>query len=345
MAIRTATSDEIASWDTLVAANPDGGEFLQMREFADIKQAHGWKPVYLMADDIALLVLEKRIPLLGRLWYIQRGPGIATANQLKKLSESLAPYAAKHGVFMVKCEPNLEDTEATRKALTTFMQRGADAQPTYSTVWVNIRDPLDTLEQSFNSKTRYNIRQARKGDITVKEMPTTDSTYETFYHLFTETATDRFVIRPYEYYRLFWDTYCQSGHGAIFFAYEQDQIVAADFVMINGTRASRKDAGSARSKSVRGAPALLVLETIRALQSRGVTDYDLCGAPRSEYAKDPNHSLYGIGTFKTGFSEHITDYVGTYTLNTRPLAARLWTKGIEKVVRRLYFMRHKQGWY
>ena len=81
--------------------------------------------------------------------------------------------------------------------------------------------------------------------------------------------------------------------------------------MINGHLASRKDAASVPVKKVRGAAALLVLDTIKALKERGVTDYDLCGAPPSDRAKDETHPLYGVGQFKTGFNKEITDYVGT----------------------------------
>ena len=344
MSIHLVSSGELHTWDTQLASNPDGGEFLQMHEFGVIKSQHGWRARHVIADDIAFLALERTIHPFGKLWYIPRGPGVITADQFAEFSHKIESYARTHGVFMVKCEPAIE-REALASHTPIAFHRGTDVQPTYSTVWVDIRPSLDDLEQSFNSKTRYNIRQARKANVRVEEMPADESTYRAFYELFTETAADRFVIRPYGYYRLFWDTYCASGHGAIFFAYEDDQLVAADFVIINHHRASRKDAGSTRRKTTRGIPALLVLETIRALKTRGVTDYDLCGAPESWNVKDQSHPLYGIGTFKTGFSEHITDYVGTYYLPIRPLRALIWHRFAEKAIRKLYFMRHHESWY
>lgn len=339
-----APADDLSTWDERLTSNPDGGEFLQMHEFGLIKSRHGWRARHIETDGIAFLALERTIPPFGKLWYIPRGPGVVTVEQLAQFAEEIESFAKQHGVFMVKCEPALERDTLVPHA-PAKLHRGTDVQPTYSTVWVDIRPQLDNLEQSFTSKTRYNIRQARKANVRVEEMTPNESTYRAFYELFTETAADRFVIRPYEYYRLFWDTYCANDHGAIFFAYEDDQLVAADFVIINKHRASRKDAGSTRRKTTRGIPALLVLETMRALKARGVTDYDLCGAPESWRVKDQSHPLYGIGTFKTGFSEKITDYVGTYYLAIRPLRALLWHRIAEKVIRKLYFMRHHEGWY
>ena len=69
------------------------------------------------------------------------------------------------------------------------------------------------------------------------------------------------------------------------FAYDGGQLASADFIMTLGQKASRKDAGSTRRKTTRGIPALLVFETIRELKKRGITDYDLCGAPPSKIGR------------------------------------------------------------
>ena len=168
---------------------------------------------------------------------------------------------------------------------------------------------------------------------------------QTFYDLFVKTAEGRFVIRPYEYYRTFWQTYGRDGRGAFFFAYYEGEVISADFVMINGHLASRKDAASVPVKKVRGAAALLVLDTIKALKERGVTDYDLCGAPPSDRAKDETHPLYGVGQFKTGFNKEITDYVGTWLLPVMPLQAKAWEAGVEKAVRKAHFVVKKTPYF
>lgn len=345
MTARFATADEIADWDNLLLANPDGGEFFQTKEFADIKSAQGWTPRFILVNNAAILALEKSVFGLGKLWYLPQGSGF-TIETAQSFVDEITTFARKSGVFALKCEPQIKRSEdADQKLQQTGFAKSTDVQPTMSTIWLDVRGETDEIEASFGSKTRYNIRQARKGGVVCREMPANDETYEAFYQLFTETADGRFVIRPYEYYRKFWSAYCESGHGIIMFAYDGDKLASADFVMILGEKASRKDAGSTRQKTTRGAPALLVLETIRVLKTRGVTDYDLCGAPESSRIKDQTHPLYGVGQFKAGFSEEVTDYAGTYLLPIRPIAAKLWLRYVEKIVRALHFRLKHQAWY
>ena len=346
MTARMATDAEIERWDELVLANPNGGDFFQTAAFASIKSAHGWTPRYIVVDAVAILALEKSVIGLGKLWYCPQGPGIASAESLTDLNQALLPLARSRGVFAIKCEPQLPQSEAIRDAiLASGMQSTTTVQPTMSTIWLDLRPDIDQIEADFGPKVRYNIRQARKGDVSCRVMPVEESTYRAFYDLFVETANGRFVIRPYSYYRDFWDAYCQRHQGLILFAYDGDQLASADFVMLLGNKASRKDAGSTRRKTTRGIPALLILETIRELQSRGVTDYDLCGAPHSSAIKDKNHPLYGVGQFKAGFNDQVTDYTGTYLLPVRSWQTKLWQAGVEKLVRAVYYRLKRQAWY
>ena len=105
MSIRFATPEEIADWDKKILANPDKGNLLQSKEFADIKQAGGWKPNYVMADNLALMILSKNVLSGGTLWYIPRGPGVVNTTELRSVLPELQIFAAKHGAFAVKIEP------------------------------------------------------------------------------------------------------------------------------------------------------------------------------------------------------------------------------------------------
>jgi len=346
MTVRFAAPAEVDRWDELVSKNPNGGDFFQLAAFARIKQPRGWTPRYIIAGDTAILALEKRVFGLGKLWYCPQGTGARKTRDLTVFLDDMRAFARSQGVFAVKIEPQLADTPETRqKLLDAGLQRSSDVQPTMSTIWLDLRPELASIEASFNSKVRYNIRQARKGDVRCQLMPAEESTYRAFYELFTETAAGRFVIRPYEYYQRFWSEYCESGHGFIMFAYDGEQLASADFVMTLGQKASRKDAGSTRRKTTRGIPALLVLETIRELKKRGITDYDLCGAPPLKHIKDKNHPLFGVGQFKAGFNSQVTDYVGTFLLPVRSGRAKIWQCGAEKLVRAAYYRLKHQAWY
>ena len=342
----SSTTSAPDGWNASVAANPDGGAFFQLAEFAEIKADAGWRPRFVDAGGVAVMVLERIVPPLGRLWYVPQGPGLAEGSDPSGALTALAAQAKKRLVFAIKFEPQLVDSPENRAALEAAgAHRTTDVQPTFSTVWLDIRPDAETLLKGFDSKARYNIRRAVKDGVTTAEVPIDDASCRTFYDLFVKTAEGRFVIRPYEYYRTFWQTYGRDGRGAFFFAYYEGEVISADFVMINGHLASRKDAASVPVKKVRGAAALLVLDTIKALKERGVTDYDLCGAPPSDRAKDETHPLYGVGQFKTGFNKEITDYVGTWLLPVMPLQAKAWEAGVEKAVRKAHFVVKKTPYF
>jgi lipid II:glycine glycyltransferase (peptidoglycan interpeptide bridge formation enzyme) len=335
---RLASEEEKVHWTALITKNPDGGDFLQMRQFGEVKALSGWKPLHIIVDTMPLLVLERRIVGLGNFWYIQKGPSSVSSSLLA----GLRTLAKSHKVFAIKLEPPLIKSDDEQARLMQLGLRPAgSAQPTYSTIWLDISANEEELLSGFSAKTRYDIRKAKAAQVTCTEVPATDENCQAFYDLFTETADGRFGIRPFAYYKKFWQSYSETGNGRLYFASHDDALISATFVMILGTRASRKDAASQRKKTVRGAAALLEYEIIRSLKEADITAYDLCGAPPSWEAKNQQHHLYGVGKFKSEFSETITDYVGAYELPISELKTRLWCQFVERLVRRSFRARGK----
>ena len=83
---RFATAEEIENWDKHVTANPNGGNMLQSAAYASVKNGSGWKIRFLVLEgggnSSYNLVLEKSFPVLGRLWYLIKGPDLAGAADL-----------------------------------------------------------------------------------------------------------------------------------------------------------------------------------------------------------------------------------------------------------------------
>lgn len=342
--MRIASQSEINSWDERLAAAGECRSFFQMEEFAQIKATVGWRPRHLMLGDLPVLALEQRLPLLGKLWYLPQGPAVTDAGAFVAAVPRMRTMARQHGVFALKCEPVLERTDENIAALESVAVRGTDVQPTFSTVILDIAGSMEDIEKSFESKTRYNVRQGRKNGIECRVMPDEPASYDAFLELYRLTAADRFTMRDEDYLRTFWTTYVASGHGLLMGAWHEGRLIAADFVLVQGHVGNRKDAGSVKD-AVRGGPALLVLETIRELQQRGVDTYDLCGAPESWNRKDPEHPLHGVGTFKQGFGSEITDLVGTWEIPVAEKAHRLWQAQGERLVRAASFRLRGQPWY
>ena len=215
MSVHFATPAEIATWDELVLANPDGGEFFQMQEFADIKRLTDWRERHILVDNLAVLALEKSVLGIGKLWYIQKGPGVEGAAELDEALTELKKFAAAHKVFCIKFEPPFAKPEmlVPRADVVPTPRR---TQPTYSTIWLDIAPNEDVILASFNTKARYNIRQAIKAGVTCRSVESTDENCQKFYNLFIDTAAGRFPIRSFEYYKTFWQSYCNRARQTIF---------------------------------------------------------------------------------------------------------------------------------
>jgi lipid II:glycine glycyltransferase (peptidoglycan interpeptide bridge formation enzyme) len=346
MSVRYATDTEVSKWDDLVLANPDGGNILQSAEMAEQKKLSGWQPRYIMASSVAITVLEKKVFGLGRLWYIIKGPGITSARELDEFLPDLKKFADAEGVFAIKIEPELPKTGET---LIDFMKLGLikvmPVQPNSSTVLVGISGDLDTVMSRLNQKGRHAIRRAERDGVTVQTVDTTDENCQKMFKLYQITAEGQFPVRPYGYYKKFWQRFAQANMGQMFFAYAGDQLVAAAYALVFGKKSTYKDGASVRERPVYGASHLLQWRVIEWAKSRGSEIHDLSGTPPSDQINDPAHPYYGIGRFKTSFNKEVTDFVGTYDIVIRPYRYNVWTKIGERLALRSSHWRRHESFY
>ena len=343
MNMRFATPDEISDWDAAILNNPDDGNVLQGFIFSDLKRASGWRVRHIVCDTVAMTVMEKTIPLLGRVWYIPKGPGVATIDQLSVVLDELVPFARAQGVFTVKIEPELflgTDVSRLPVAPTKPVQYNS------STVVVDLRNDLETVLKNLPQKGRHAIRRAERDGVTVELVDSTPENCDKMYQLFAETAHGAgFAIRPREYYHQFYTRYSQAGQGQLFFAYFNGTLVAGAYALIYGTKSTYKDGASIREKITYGASHYLQWRVIEWAKNQGSIAHDLCGTPSAADINDPNHPFYGLGRFKTSFSKTVTDYVGALEVPVVTWKSQLWMKFVEKVVRRLWFKYHHESYY
>lgn len=344
--MRFAHASEISRWNDLILANPDSGNVFQGVEFAEQKRSSGWKPLFIMADTLAITVLAKYMPILGWIWYLPKGPGVATPSTLESLIPELGRFAHQNGAFMVKIEPEFIATPATLKQLSRLtLKRVTPIQPNFSTVLIDLSPDLDTVMANLNQKGRHAIRRAERDGVTTAAVESSDENCQLMYKLLADTAEGSFRIRSYEYYKTFWQRYSAAGFGQLFFAYVDDQVVAGAYAIAFGQKGTYKDGASIRERTIYGASHLLQWRVIEWMKSRNVIIHDLCGAPPSDQIKNEQHPHYGIGRFKTSFNKQVTDYVGAYDLAVKPLRCAIWSKIGERIVLRLHNKRFNENYY
>ncbi len=332
-----ATADQIERWDELVAANPDGGNVLQSRVFAEVKARTGWKPRFFIYDlsgvQVAVLYLTQQIPVLGQIWYAPKGPGVATVEQLASFTKANLGLPA----FLVKIEPELRVDPKVLKQLQSpklgVVKAPRDIQLNVATVIVDLAATEEDILNSFKQKTRYNVRLAEKKGVTVEAVEATDANCQTMYDLMKATR-DRagFFLRDYGYFSHFWQSHQMAWRGQLFFAHYEGQVLAGDFATYLGGKGLYKDGGSIRAHSELQAPYLLQWRVMQWLKEHGVTEYDLHGTPPASEIENPNHPFAGLARFKTGFNAEITQFIGTYdqVLDVRKYA--IWNRLGERIV-------------
>jgi lipid II:glycine glycyltransferase (peptidoglycan interpeptide bridge formation enzyme) len=344
--MRFAHASEIAKWNTLILANPDGGNVFQGYEFAEQKKLGGWSPLYIVSDTVAITVLEKHVPLLGWIWYLPKGPGVVDPDTLEPLIHDLDRFARQNGTFMIKFEPEFISTPQPLKALPLLgLIKASPIQPNFSTVLLDLSPDLDTIMSNLNQKGRHAIKRAERDGVTAQPVDSTDENCQLMYRLLSDTAEGSFRIRHYEYYKTFWQRYAAAGLGQLFFAYVDGEVVAGAYAVAFGHKGTYKDGASIRERTVYGASHLLQWRIIEWMKKKGVTIHDLCGAPPSDQIKNEQHPHYGIGRFKTSFNKQVTDYVGTYDLAVNPLPYLVWSHIGERLAIRLHNKRFRENYY
>ncbi|MGO4382716.1 lipid II:glycine glycyltransferase FemX [Specibacter sp. RAF43] len=351
---RFATAAEIDQWDTLVTANPNGGNLLQSAAFAAVKKNHGWNTQFIALEGPAYtsynLVLEKKFPVLGALWYLIKGPDAADVADLPAMLQALRTFtaAARLGVFAVKVEPDVIDSAEARAVLAgAGLVKVADLQPNDSTALLDISPDANELLRKLHSRGRNAVRRALREEVDVVRMDPTESTMRTMYDLMVGTITAKSTsqARGYDYYRQFWTEFAGRGQGRFYFVYEDGVASVGAFVINYGAKATYKDGGSLQKRSQYGDSHLVQWVAINDMKELGAVQYDFCGTPPSARLKDPTHPHHGLGLFKTSFSKTVTDFVGCWDLALHPLRYKIWMAAGERVFRQLYTRRTGKQFY
>ncbi len=351
---RFATAAEVDQWDTLVTANPNGGNLLQSAAFAAVKANYGWDPQFIAFDGPDYtsynLVLQKSFPVLGKLWYFIKGPGVANVDEIPAMLDALRNFAkrARLNIFAAKIEPDvIASGEAHAVLQGAGLLKVPDLQPNDNTALLDISPEPSELLRKLHSRGRNAVRRALREEVEVVRMEATEATMRTMYGLMVGTIAVKSTntVRDFDYYRQFWTEFCSRGQGHFYFVYEDGVASVGAFVINYGAKATYKDGGSLQKRSQYGDSHLVQWVAINDMKERGAVEYDFCGTPPSDRLKDTTHPHHGLGLFKTSFSKTVTDFVGCYDLVLSPVRYRLWSGAGERVFRQLYTRRTGKQFY
>ncbi|MFZ2125497.1 MAG: peptidoglycan bridge formation glycyltransferase FemA/FemB family protein [Candidatus Saccharimonadales bacterium] len=344
MTVRFATKSEIDNWNSLIIANPDGGNVFASYEFAMQKESGGYRAKFVMVDNLAVTVLEKKFPALGKLWYLPKGPGATDTSDLHRALKAIEPIAKQSGAFALRIESELPKID--QPVLEQFgLVKTRHIIPNPSTITLDISANLDEVLINLPQKGRHAIRRAQRDGVTVKLVRSTEENCQIMYKMLSETAEGQFGIRSYKYFCSFWKRFEAADYGQMFFAYFEGQIVAGAYAMTYGKKSTYKDGASIRKRTAYGASHLLQWRIIEWAKSHGACLHDFCGSPPSDEINNPAHPHYGIGLFKSSFNKTVTDYIGCYDYIISPKKYRIWIKFAEKVAYRVHYYKYHDSYF
>ena len=352
--VRFADAADIASWDSLVAQNPDGGTMYQASSFATAKRVGGWTPRFFVFTDatsgqaVYALAIERKIFSLGKLWYFPTGPGFLEASELGAAVPALRAFAQGQGVFLVKVESEILDSAEARAELRAAgLVKADNVQPISSTVIVDITPAADDVLRTMPQKGRYATNRAVRDGVTVAQVEISPANMKTMFELLTVTGGDAgFAVRTRRYYETFWKTYAERGQGKLYFAYFEGNVVAGAYTGSLGNKAWYKDGASIRNRKAYGASHLLQWQIIQDYcAEKRCFSYDLMGCPPLDQIKNEKHPLYGLGLFKTSLSENVVDRVGTYDLEINAGAVQKWNRWGYRIAAKLNRIFRKEVYF
>lgn len=336
-------------WDRALLSLPNP-HILQSWDWGEFKSRHGWRATRLLFDEgagavAAASVLERKVPRLPlSILYVAKGPALDWTDMAlaRRVLEELEHLARRRRALLVKIDPDVYYPEHApefsprppfaHKVAQLFELQGwrfSNEQIQFrNTLLLDLTRTEDELLAAMKQKTRYNVRLAGRRGVTIRritpayEVEGFPGALALFYQLYAETAQrDRFIIRPFDYYRDAWGAFLQGGKAHLLLAEFEGETVAGLLVFTFGSVAWYMYGASAWRHRREMPSYLLQWEAIRHVKAAGCTLYDLWGAPDVMDESDP---MWGVARFKLGLGGQLACGVGAWDMVVNRIAYQLY---------------------
>ena len=246
----------------------------------------------------------------------------------KEVMKKVKVLAKKERVVMIKFEPGLRKGEEKEKFRRWRKEnRLVKGEPLFTkhTFWLNLEKSEEELLAGMKSKTRYNIRLAKRKGVEIVE-DSSDKGFETYWKLMKET-TDRqeFYAHGKDYHQKMWQIMSKSGQAHLFKAVFEKEVLTTWVVFKLNETLYYPYGASSRKRREMMASNLMMWEMILFGKREGCKKFDMWGSlgPKASQ-KDP---WYGFHKFKEGYGGDLIEFVGSWDLVISPLFYLLYRGG------------------
>lgn len=311
--------------------NHDLCDFQQSVEWGKIKEY--WKnEIFILLDrndriKASISILIRKIPFFGNLMYVPRGPicNIHDEEVLQEITKEIQKVAKKHKAFVIRIEPNVEKLDMKFQNImeklgyciySDAMDFNEEIQARHN-LRLNLKNKTEEeVFQSFNAKTRYNIRLAIKKQVEIKELGIEG--IDIFHKLLEETAKrDGFRIRPKEYFVKIFQEFKEQDI-KILVAYYQEKPIASIIPVIYGKKMWYLYGASSNQDRNVMPNYLLQWTAIQDAIKKKLEVYDFRGVSLKDGKPD------GLYQFKKGFGTDFIELIGEIYLPFKPIKYKLY---------------------
>jgi len=310
--------------------------FLQSAMWGEFKSRFSWTSRAFLIEwnknEVCplLLFLRRLVPGFS-FAYIPWGPNLPDnfpavdrAAALSELTVKLKPLLSRNTTF-IRFDPPWEvgDNECDLLLSTGFKRAAADIQPP-DTVIIDLSASENEILAAMKSKWRYNISLAGKKGVQINTCGVKE--IEKFYSLLKETAQrDGIAIHSIDYYKTLFDicgAYQERDLSLrLYTASHEGDNLAAVVVLFRKNTATYLYGASSNIKRNLMATYALQWKAMRDAKSAGCIYYDLFGIPPDD---NPNHPMFGLYQFKTGFGGRIIHRPGSWDFPYKPFVYNLF---------------------
>lgn len=298
---------------------------LQTWEWGEFRKETGNEIVRLQVKSgkvtDSLQVVITKIPRTGLgIGTVLRGP-----MPTKEIVSELLKVAEEKNLVFIKLEPdyvikkNKIACADETKVIEILKSVGGVPGKTLFTptsFWIDLTKDEEELMKGFKSKTRYNVRYAKRKGVKVSE-DNSDKAFEKYLELTRETVERQgFYAHSEKYHRLMWKhlhtlptTHNSQPIARLLVAKYKGEVLVTWVVFVWKNFLYYPYGASSTKHQNRQPSSLMMWEAIRYGKKLGLKTFDLWGREPGE----------GFTRFKKGFNPQVVEFLGTWDLKTSPL--------------------------
>ena len=308
-------------------------EFIMKQDLCDFQQSTKWASVkefwkndiIIIEDDdknilATMSILTRKLPILGNIMYVPRGPigDIYNEEVLEKLTDKMKEIANEYKAFAIIIEPNIKSDNSEfanmvkklgYKINSKAIKFDQEIQERHN-FRLNLRNKKeDEIFKNFASKTRYNVRLAKRKGVEVVEK--NEKGLDEFYELMKETGKrDNFIIRSKSYFETILKKF--PDNVKIYIAYFENEPISAIMPILYGNKMWYLYGASSNRHRNLMSTYLLQWEMIKIALKNRCNEYDFRGVSM-ENEED------GLYRFKKGFGGDFVELIGEVYMDFKPI--------------------------